>query len=231
MRDDFNAPSQFAIVGIGCRFPGDADSPAKFWKLLCDGRDAITDIPDDRPDWHRLYDPDPQAPGRIYARRGGFLRDVDKFDGRFFGISPREATRIDPQQRMLLEVAWHALEDARISQESLAGTDTGVFVGVSTHDYADVQMYPANRESIDAHSNTGGATAIAANRISYAFDLRGPSLVVDTACSSALTAVHLACRALAAGDCRRRAIAFAARTHGRVLSCDDALGRRPLQGF
>jgi 1-acyl-sn-glycerol-3-phosphate acyltransferase len=193
--------SPYAIVGIGCRFPGGADSPAQFWQLLRDGRDAITEIPPDRPDWHRLYDADPTAAGRIYARLGGFIDGIDRFDARFFGISPREATRIDPQQRLLLEVVWHAFEDARIAPDGLAGSDVGVFIGLSTHDYADVQMYPENREAIDAHSNTGGASAIAANRISYFFDFRGPSLVVDTACSSALTAVHLACRALDSGDC------------------------------
>src|SRR5687767_2804712 len=102
---------QYAIVGIGCRFPGGVTSPQGFWELLREGRDAITEIPADRPDWERLYDPDPGVAGRIYARFGGFVDDIDMFDARFFGISPREATRIDPQQRMLLEVVWHAFED------------------------------------------------------------------------------------------------------------------------
>ena len=191
----------FAIVGIGCRLPGGATSREAFWELMAEGRDAITEVPADRPEWRDLYDPDPAAPGRIYARYGGFVEGIDQFDPRFFGISPREATRMDPQQRMLLEVVWHAFEDARIDLGALAGSGTGVFVGISTHDYADVQMYPQHRGDIDAHSNTGGATSIAANRISYTFDLRGPSFTVDSACSSALTAVHLACRSLAAGDC------------------------------
>ncbi|HET6546723.1 MAG TPA: SDR family NAD(P)-dependent oxidoreductase [Rhodanobacteraceae bacterium] len=190
-----------AIVGIGCRLPGGVESPAAFWQLLTEGRDAIVEVPADRPDWQRLFDPDPSAVGRIHARVGGFIDGIDRFDARFFGISPREAMRIDPQQRLLLEVVWHAFEDANIPIGDLAGTDTGVFVGISTHDYADVQMYPENRDAIDAHSNTGGATSIAANRVSYLYDFRGPSLAVDTACSSALTAVHLACRALDAGDC------------------------------
>src|SRR5207244_1984720 len=116
-----------------------------------EGRDAIGDIPADRPDWARLYDPDPGAAGRIYTRLGGFVEGIDQFDARFFGISPREAARIDPQQRLLLEVVWQAFEDARIAIDGLAGSDTGVFIGVSTHDYADVQMYPENREAIDAH--------------------------------------------------------------------------------
>jgi 1-acyl-sn-glycerol-3-phosphate acyltransferase len=191
----------YAIVGIGCRFPGGADSPDAFWNLLIEGRDAIGAIPDDRPDWHRLYDADPAAAGRIYMREGGFIEGIDRFDARFFGISPREAAHIDPQHRLLLEVVWNAFEDASIPASRLAGSDTGVFVGISTHDYADVQMYPENREAIDAHSNTGGATSIAANRVSYAYDFRGPSLAVDTACSSALSAVHLACKALDDGDC------------------------------
>jgi acyl transferase domain-containing protein len=191
----------YAIVGIGCRFPGGADSPAAFWELLREGRDVVGPVPEDRPDWAALYDPDPAAVGRIYAREGGFVDGIDAFDPLCFGISPREAVRMDPQQRLLLEVVWHAVEDARIDVSSLAGSDTGVFVGISTHDYADVQMHPENRMHIDAHSNTGGATSIAANRISYAFDLRGPSLAVDTACSSAMTAVHLAGRALESGEC------------------------------
>lgn len=196
-----NGERRYAIVGMGCRLPGDIDSPASFWKLLTEGRDAIVDVPPDRGEWRALYDPDPSAPGRIYAQAGGFLKGVDQFDPGFFGISPREAARIDPQQRLLLEVVWHAFEDANIPIDTHAGKNTGVFVGISTHDYADVQMYPENRSSIDAHSNTGGASSIAANRISYVYDFRGPSLSVDTACSSALTAVHLACRAIENHDC------------------------------
>jgi 1-acyl-sn-glycerol-3-phosphate acyltransferase len=192
----------YAIVGIGCRFPGACDSPEAFWQFLAEGRDAIAEIPEDRATWMALFDPDPVAAGRLYVRRGGFLKGIDRFDARFFGISPREAARIDPQQRLLLEVVWDAVEDAGISMDNLAGTTTGVFVGISTHDYADMQMYPQHRADIDAHSNTGGATSIAANRISFVYDLRGPSVAVDTACSSALTAVHLACRSLAAGDCQ-----------------------------
>ncbi len=201
MTDDTPSP-RFAIVGIGCRFPGGADSAQSFWSLLASGRDAITAIPADRPEWVDLYDPDPAAAGRIYTRLGGFLEGIDGFDAAFFGISPREATRIDPQQRLLLEVTWEAFEDARIPIDRFAGDQAGVFVGISTHDYADVQMYPQHRAAIDAYSNTGGAGAIAPNRLSYAFDFTGPSMAVDTACSSALTAVHLACRALQNGDCR-----------------------------
>jgi 1-acyl-sn-glycerol-3-phosphate acyltransferase len=137
----------------------------------------------------------------MYTRWGGYVEDVDRFDAAFFGFSPREASRIDPQHRMLLELTQEALEDAGIPTDRLAGSRAGVFVGVSTHDYGDMQMWPSNRTRIDAHSNAGVAGSIAANRISYAFDLRGPSMIVDTACSSSLTAAHLALRSLADGEC------------------------------
>jgi 1-acyl-sn-glycerol-3-phosphate acyltransferase len=189
-----------AIVGIGCRFPGGADSPVSFWQLLRDGVDAIADAPPDRLDLDRLYDPDPAKPGKMYMRRGGFVEGVDLFDASFFGISAREAVHIDPQHRFLLELTQEALDDAGIAADRVAGTRTGVFVGVSTHDYGDIQMWPQNRERIGAHSNSGAAGAIAANRVSYAFDLRGPSMVVDTACSSSITAAHLALRSLATGE-------------------------------
>lgn len=190
-----------AIIGIGCRFPGGADGPEAFWRLLEKGFDAITEAPEGRPGFGQLFDPDPKAPGRTYSRWGGFLDNVDQFDAQFFGISPREALHIDPQQRMLLELVWEAAEDAGLPPAKLAGTRTGVFVGISTHDYGDLQMYPQHRADIDMHTNSGTATSIAANRISYLYDLRGPSAAVDTACSSALTAVHFACQSLLHGDC------------------------------
>ena len=192
---------EIAIIGIGCRFPGSANSPAAFWELLRSGRDAISDIPPDRPELMRVFDPDPSRPGRSYLRRGGFADGVDRWDAGFFGISPREAAHIDPQHRLLLEVAWEALEDAGQDVDRLAGSRTGVFVGISTHDYGDTQCDPANRHLLDSHSNSGSATSIAANRISYLYDLRGPSMTVDTACSSSLTATHLACRSISAGEC------------------------------
>jgi acyl transferase domain-containing protein len=190
-----------AIVGIGCRFPGGADTPERFWALLRDGVDAIREVPPERFDLERVFDPDPAREGTTYSRWGGFVDGVDLFDAGFFGFSPREASRIDPQHRLLLETAYEATEDAGIPLERLAGSRTGVFVGLSTKDYGDMQMYPANRRLIDAHSNSGGAGSIAANRISYVFDLRGPSMTVDTACSSSLTAAHLALGALRAGEC------------------------------
>jgi 1-acyl-sn-glycerol-3-phosphate acyltransferase len=190
-----------AVVGIGCRFPGGANTPELFWDLLRDGVDAIRQIPPDRFDLAELFDSDPATPGRIYTRSGGFVDNIDRFDAAFFGVSPREATRLDPQQRLLLEVVWEALEDGGQPADGLIGSNTGVFIGMSTHDYHDLQVSPGTRHLLDGHSTTGTAMSIAANRISYAYDLRGPSLVVDTACSSSLTAIHLACRSLQRGDC------------------------------
>ena len=194
-------PGGIAIVGIGCRFPGGADSPSSFWQNLCDGVDAIVEVPPERFDLEEVFDDDPGRAGKLYTRWGGFIDGIDRFDPGFFGISPREASRIDPQQRLLLEVSWEALEDGGMSSDRFVGSNTGVFVGISTHDYHELQIGPAHRRDIDAHSSTGSATSIAANRISYAYDLRGPSLAIDTACSSSLTAVHLACRSLLGGEC------------------------------
>ena len=189
-----------AIIGIGCRFPGQAHSPTQFWKLLREGVNAVTDFPADRYDLPEVYDQDPSAAGKLYVRRGGTIGDASGFDAEFFGISPREARHIDPQQRMLLEVAYEALDDAGLPLESVSGKDVGVFVGISAHDYGDVQIYPGNREHITGHSNVGTANSIAANRVSFQYNLKGPSLVVDTACSSALTAVHLACQSIRSGE-------------------------------
>lgn len=190
-----------ALVGMGCRFPGGANSPDAYWRLLCDGVDAIREVPEGRFDLPEVFDPDPASPGKIYSRWGGFVDDIEGFDAGFFGIAPREAARVDPQQRMLLEVVWEALEDAGVPADRLAGSRTGVFVGISTHDYFDHQVNTSTRPWVDSHSATGTAMSIAANRVSYVYDLRGPSLSVDTACSSSLTALHLACLSLEAGDC------------------------------
>jgi 1-acyl-sn-glycerol-3-phosphate acyltransferase len=190
-----------AIIGIGCRFPGGADSPDAFWELLKDGFNAVKEIPQNRTGFHELFDADPKKPGRTYSRWGGFLERIDLFDAQFFGIAPREAVHIDPQHRLLLELVWEACEDAGIPPPELAGSRMGVFVGISTHDYGDMQMYPQHRGEIDMHTNSGTATSIAANRISYLYDLRGPSVAIDTACSSSLSAVHFACQSLRNGDC------------------------------
>ncbi|NOX38147.1 MAG: amino acid adenylation domain-containing protein [Calditrichaeota bacterium] len=187
-----------AIVGIGARFPG-APNKEAFWELLKNGVDAIREVPRDRWNIDAYYDPNPGVPGKMYTRWGGFVDDVDQFDPQFFGISPREASRIDPQQRLLLEVAWEALEDAGIPREKFAGSRTGVFVGISSNDYARIQLGDETR--IDAYSGTGNALSIAANRISYLFDLHGPSVAVDTACSSSLVSLHMAVQALRNGEC------------------------------
>ncbi|WP_079645203.1 type I polyketide synthase [Mycobacteroides abscessus] len=178
-----------AIVGIGCRFPG-ADGPEEFWRLLTDGVDAIDRVPVDR------WDPDQVADS---SRWGGFLTDVDKFDAQFFGISPKEAIQMDPQQRLLLEICWEAMEDAGKVVDKLAGTDTGVFLGIATNDYGAAQLAFAG--NVNTYTVTGNALSIAANRLSYFFDFKGPSIAVDTACSSSLVAIHLACASLRSGDC------------------------------
>ncbi|MBT8226482.1 MAG: acyltransferase domain-containing protein, partial [Dactylosporangium sp.] len=188
-----------AIIGIGCRFPGGADDPQSFWQLLCEGRDAVTEVPADRWTAADFLDDDPAVPGKTVTRWGGFVDTVDAFDPPFFGISPREAARMDPQQRLLAEVAWEALEDAGVAAERLAGSPTGVFVGIATSDYAHLQLQDFTR--IDAFTGTGNAFSIAANRLSYLLDLRGPSMAVDTACSSSLVTVYQACQSLAQGDC------------------------------
>ncbi|MDQ1292520.1 MAG: AMP-binding protein, partial [Actinomycetota bacterium] len=198
-RADPTGGEPIAVVGIGCRFPGGADDVRSFWDMLCRGQDAITEVPPDRWDAEEFYDEDPRAPGKATTRWGGFLRDIDRFDPRFFGISPREAERMDPQQRLLAEVAWEAFEDAGLGADTLAGSSTGVFVGIATNDYAMLQS--GDHDHIDMHFGTGNASSIAANRLSYLFDLRGPSLALDTACSSSLVSVHEACASLARGDC------------------------------
>lgn len=189
-----------AVVGMGCRFPGGADSPRLFWENLCAGVDAVGEIPSDRWDVASFYDPDPGRPGRTYSRWGGFLGRIDLFDAGFFSISSREATFMDPQQRLLLEVAWEALEDAGHVMNRTQKTRAGVFIGVCTTDYAEIQHSFIDKTSHDTHSMTGGVMSIAANRLSFCFNLSGPSVAVDTACSSSLVAVHLACQSIWNGE-------------------------------
>ncbi len=196
-----NAASEpIAIVGVGCRFPG-ADGPDAYWRLLRDGVDAIGKVPADRWDADALYDPDPDAPGKIYARYGGFLDRVDGFDAALFGISPREAVSLDPQQRLLLEVAWEAFENAGVAPDGVSGAPGGVFLGITTSDYGGLQL-AGSPADITAYFGTGTALSVAAGRLSYFFGLNGPSLAIDTACSSSLVAVHLAAQSLRRGECR-----------------------------
>ncbi|MBP5974475.1 AMP-binding protein [Brasilonema sp. CT11] len=198
---DANASSSgIAIIGLGCRLPG-ANDPKAFWQLLQNGVDAITEVPDSRWNLNALYNSEPATPGKMSTRWGGFIEKVDHFDTHFFGIAPRETERIDPQQRLLLEVAWETLENAGQAPSKLAGSQTGVFLGISNNDYSRYQCEQS--VCIDAYTGTGNALSIAANRLSYVLDLRGPSLAVDTACSSSLVAVHLACQSLQNRECNQ----------------------------
>lgn len=195
-RGDFQ--ESVAVIGMGCRFP-QANSLEAFWTVLSEGIDAVTEVPVGRWQNAPLYDPNPAVPGKLSTRWGGFLDQVDQFDPDFFGISPREAKRMDPQQRLLLEVAWEALEKAGQPPAQISGGNVGIFLGISTSDYAHVLL--RDREHFDTFTATGGACSIAANRLSYSLDLRGPSLSIDTACSSSLVALHLACQSLRQGEC------------------------------
>ena len=190
---------RIAIIGIGCRFPGGINHPDALWKLLVEGREAVGEVPPDRWNVERFYDAEPGIAGKSIARRGGFVDGIDQFDPQFFGISPREAPYVDPQHRLLLETAWEAIEDAGLVLDFEKGTDIGVFVGISHNDYQVIQGTPWDSQGISPHSPTGSAHSIAANRISYCLNLRGPSVAMDTACSSALTAVHAACEHIRAG--------------------------------
>ncbi|CKL77657.1 polyketide synthase [Mycobacterium tuberculosis] len=186
-RGSINEP--VAVIGVGCRFPGDIDGPERLWDFLTEKKCAITAYPD------RGF-----TNAGTFAESGGFLKDVAGFDNRFFDIPPDEALRMDPQQRLLLEVSWEALEHAGIIPESLRLSRTGVFVGVSSTDYVRLVSASAQQKST-IWDNTGGSSSIIANRISYFLDIQGPSIVIDTACSSSLVAVHLACRSLSTWDC------------------------------
>ena len=189
-----------AVIGIGCRFPGGADDPGELWRQLAAGVDATGPVPPERWDADALHDPDPDAPGKSYVRRGGFLRDVDRFAARFFRVSPREAERMDPQHRLLLEVAWAALEDAGVAPDRLRGTPAGVFVGITNNDYARRSRGLAD-DAAGLFHVSGTSFSFAAGRLAYVLGLHGPALAIDTACSSSLVALHLACHSLRAGEC------------------------------
>ena len=188
-----------AIIGIGCRFPG-AENPAAYWRLLREGRDVIREVPKERWDIDAYYDANPDAPGKMSTRFGGFLEQVDRFDPLFFGISSREAGSMDPQQRLLLEVTWEALEHAGIAPEKIEGSATGVFIGICSTDYPQL-LLGKGRDTFDAYSATGSSHAIASGRLSYVLGVHGPSLSIDTACSSSLVAVHQACLNLRSRGC------------------------------
>ncbi len=196
---DQNKP--IAIVGIGCRYPGEASSPEKFWELLVNKKDAIVDIPSDRWDQRKFYDEEDNKAGKLRVKQGGFLQEnIKEFDPLFFGIPPVEAESMDPQSRLLLEVAYEALEDSGVTMETLKGSKTGVFVGGFTIDNYLTQASSENRHLVNSHTSLGSPLTMLANRLSYCFDLKGPSLTIDTACSSSLVATHYACQSILNGE-------------------------------
>ncbi|MGW4669364.1 beta-ketoacyl synthase N-terminal-like domain-containing protein [Streptomyces sp. NPDC004324] len=186
-----------AIISMACRLPGGADDPEGLWRLLAEGEEVVGEVPDGRWDTHALLDPDPDAEGKAYSLRGGFLTGIDRFDAPFFGISAREAAAMDPQQRLLLRTGWEAFERAGIVPETLNGSATGVYVGLYDSGY----LASAGLDQLDGHVGTGSASSVASGRIAYTLGLQGPAVTVDTACSSSLVALHLAARALASGEC------------------------------
>ncbi len=190
-----------AVIGMGCRLPGGGNSPEDYWRMLSNGVDAVGPIPPGRWDVDHYYDPDPGAPGKMYCRHGSFIDVIDEFDARLFGISPREAASMDPQQRVLLETAWAAIHDADLDTEKLYGSPTGVYLGISTSDYAALQVALGVPARVDPYYVSGTVLSVAAGRLSYALGLKGPSMALDTACSSSLVAVHQACQALRRREC------------------------------
>ena len=206
-----------AIIGMGCRFPGGANSPSQYWNLLINKTDAISEIPKDRWDIDAFYDPESSTPGKISTRWAGFLDQVDQFDPTFFGISPREARGMDPQQRLFLEVAYEALEDAGLTFKGLNNSQTGVFATSYHNDYGYLQH--SAPDQIDGHTITGLGHSIVPNRLSFLLNLHGPSISVDTACSSSLVATHMACQCLRNEECD---IALAGGVKlNHLTGCDD----------
>lgn len=197
-----NAHSEpIAIVGMGCRWPGEVADAEGLWELLRAGKDAVGEVPADRWNIEDYYDADPSAAGKMYMRLGGFLDRIDGFDAQFFRISPREAESLDVQQRLILQTAWEALEHAGCLPSQLKGSSTGVFVGIGSSDYSQLSLLTSDLDDIDAYSGSGSGNCFAAGRLSFFLGLQGPSMAVDTACSSSLVSVHLACQSLRAGEC------------------------------
>ncbi|MBR8834204.1 MAG: amino acid adenylation domain-containing protein [Stigonema ocellatum SAG 48.90 = DSM 106950] len=190
-----------AIIGMGCRFPGGVNDLEGLWQVLHNGLDTITEVPKERWNIEDYYDPNPDTPGKIYTRCGGFLQDIDQFDPQFFGISPREAVTMAPQQRLLLEVSWEALENAGVNPKKLAGSRTGIFVGIGPVDYVKLRSNTGESTSISAYDGTGNGLCFASGRLSYILGLHGPNMALDTSCSSSLVSVHLACQSLRNQEC------------------------------
>ncbi|HET8706457.1 MAG TPA: polyketide synthase, partial [Pseudomonadales bacterium] len=195
------AHEPIAVIGIGCRYPGGINTPDQFWQVLEQGKDCITQLTDERWNMDDLYDPDPEAPGKIYTRALGIVDNVDYFDAEFFGISPREVETMDPQHRLMLETAYEAMESSGYAPSSLSGQAIGVFVGMASNDFAHLGSRFGDPANLTPWSGTGNAMCAAAGRISYLFNFTGPSLAVDTACSSSLVALHTAVRSLRSGEC------------------------------
>ncbi len=195
-----HAREPIAIVGMGCRFPGGVRTPDDFWNLLKSGRDVLRDIPNDRWDIDEHYDPEVPVPGKIYVQKGYYLDDIDQFDPQFFGLSPREAESLDPQQRLVMEVAWETLEHAGIAPTSLKGEKTGVFIGQYWDDYSSQRIYSTDNREIDRYAQLSALRGLTAGRICHVLDSHGPAIQLDTACSSSSLAVHLACQSLRNGE-------------------------------
>ena len=187
-----------AVIGIGCRVPGGATTADELWHLLRDGAHGVRETPPDRWDAREWYDPDPAASGKSIAKEGSFLDRIDLFDAAYFGILPREADRIDPQQRLVLEVAIEAIDDAGLPHPRLRGSRTSVYIASYHNDYGQLQY--SDPDGIEARTLTGTLHSIVPNRLSFLLDLRGPSISIDSACSSSLAAIHLACQGLRSGE-------------------------------
>ena len=182
--DRGGATEPIAVIGMACRFPGGANTPEAFWQVLASGADTVREIPADRWPWQRFYSPDPRAAGTHYVRHGSFLDQVADFDPEFFGIAGREADALDPQHRLLLEISWEALERAGIAAQQLRHSQTGVFVGIGQNDYAQLRLFGGRPERISPYDGTGSSFCFSAARLSYVLGLHGPSMAIDTACSS-----------------------------------------------
>ena len=200
-QSESRAREPIAIVGMACRFPGQADNPDAFWAGLAAGKSGIREIDNSRWDMSAYYDPNPGVRGKMAARHAGLISGIDGFDPQFFEIAPREARQMDPQQRLALEVSWESLEDAGISSAALYRSRSGVFFGICSNDYAQLTLQSGDWSLIDVHYASGVAHSVAAGRLSYLLGLQGPSLAIDTACSSSLVAVHLACQSLRNREC------------------------------
>ncbi|RJG48710.1 non-ribosomal peptide synthetase/type I polyketide synthase [Motilimonas pumila] len=192
--------NDIAIISLSCRYPGNIDSPQAFWQFLLNAGDGIIDVPNDRWDTQAWFDSDKDKANKMYVNRGGFLQNIDKFDPQFFNITPKEAPHIDPQHRWLLELTEELFENAGIAGSQLKGSDTAVYIGQFMHDYEQIQLDSSAKGMMSSHSATGPSMTLTANRISYCYDLIGPSVTLDTACSSSLVALDMACKAIHSGD-------------------------------